>query len=127
MMRVSRPTERIASSLPGIGYWNSSGSAFVSRMPITGMPSFLASSMARCSRLASTTHMADGVFWRLRMPPSDLCSLSSSRFLSSSSFFVKPLSAGFSKSSSSSSFMRARRLLTVAKLVRRPPSQRWLT
>ena len=62
MMRVSRLTERIASSLPGIGYWNSSGSAFVSRMPMTGMPSFVASLIARCSRLASTTQIADGVF-----------------------------------------------------------------
>ena len=96
MMRVSRPTERIASSLPGIGYWNSSGSAFVSRMPMIGMPSFVASLTARCSRLASTTQIAEGVFDMLRMPPSDLCSLSSSRFFSSSSFLVKPLSAGFS-------------------------------
>jgi hypothetical protein len=126
MMRVSRLTERIASSLPGIGYCTSSGSQLVSRMPITGIPSFFASSIARCSFLVSTTQSADGVFARLRMPPSDLWSLSSSRFLSSSSFLVKPEVVP-SKSSSSSSFMRARRLETVVKLVRRPPSQRWLT
>ena len=125
-MRVSRPTERMASSLPGIGYWTSSGSQLVSRMPMTGMPSFLASSIARCSFLVSTTQSALGVFDRLRMPPSDLCSLSSSRFLISSSFLVKPLVVP-SKSSSSSSFMRASRLDTVWKLVSRPPSQRWFT
>ncbi len=117
MMRVSRPTERIASSLPGIGYWTSSGSQLVSRMPMTGMPSLRASSIARCSFLVSTTQIADGVLVRLRIPPSDLCSLSSSRFLMSSSFLVKPLLLVSSKSSSSSSFMRASRLDTVWKLV----------
>src|SRR5665647_2323217 len=127
MMRVNRPTERMASSLPGIGYWTSSGSQFVSRIAMTGMPSLRASSMARCSLLVSTTHSADGVFVMLRIPPRLLCSLMSSRFLISISFFVKPLLAVSSKSSSSSSFMRARRLETVWKLVRRPPSQRWLT
>ena len=60
---------------------------------MTGMPSFAASLIARCSRLASTTQIAEGVFVRLRMPPSDLWSLSSSRFLRRSSFLVKPLSS----------------------------------
>src|SRR6218665_1028063 len=123
IMRVSRPTERIASSLPGMGNCTSSGSQLVSRIPITGIPSLRASSIARCSFLVSTIQIADGVFVRLRIPPSDLWSLSTSRFLIRSSFLVKPLVVP-SKSSSSSSFMRARRLETVEKLVRRPPSHR---
>ncbi len=56
MTRVSRPTERIASSLPGIGKSTSSGSQLVSRIAMIGMPSFLASSTARCSFLVSTIH-----------------------------------------------------------------------
>ena len=58
--RVSRATERIASSLPGIGKSTSSGSQLVSRMPMIGMRSLRASSTARCSFLVSTIQTADG-------------------------------------------------------------------
>src|SRR4051812_42870321 len=104
--RVSSPTARIASSLPGIGKSTSSGSQLESRMPMIGIRSLRASSTARCSLLVSTIHTAEGVRVMSRMPPSVLSSLICSRFMCSSSFLVRPLPATLSKSTSSSSLRR---------------------
>src|SRR3954454_983685 len=125
--RVSSPTARIASSLPGIGKSTSSGSQLESRMPMIGIRSLRASSTARCSLLVSTIHTADGVRVMSRMPPSVLSSLICSRFICSSSFLVRLLPATSSKSISSSSLRRLIRWCTVWKFVSMPPSQRWLT
>ena len=92
-----------------------------------GMCSLRASSTARCSFFVSTTQTADGVRVISRMPPSVRSSLSRSRFICRSSFFVRPLPATLSKSISSSSLRRLIRWWTVWKFVSMPPSQRWLT
>ena len=118
--------ERIASSLPGIPMVTSSGSQLLSRIAITGIPSFLASVIARCSLMVSTTQSALGVFAMLRIPPSDFSSLSRSRRKISSSFLVNDDLLASSKSIVSSSFRRWMRLFTVLKFVRSPPNQRWL-
>ncbi len=94
---------------------------------MTGIPSFWASEMARCSFLVSTTHTAAGSLLMSRIPPRVRWSLSFSRRIMSSSFLVRPEPATSSKSICSSSFMRSRRARTVEKLVSMPPSQRWLT
>ncbi|MNW60975.1 hypothetical protein D3C74_390020 [compost metagenome] len=99
----------------------------VSRIATIGMRSLRASSTARCSLLVSTIHTAEGTFAMSRMPPRVRVSLSFSRRRTSSSFLVRPEAATSSKSISSSSFMRCRRLCTVVKLVSMPPSQRWFT
>ena len=57
---VMSETERMASSLPGTGTVITSGSALVSTMATTGMPSLLASATAIFSFLASTTKRAPG-------------------------------------------------------------------
>ncbi len=62
-----------------------------------------------------------------RMPPSVRASLSFSRRRTRSSFFVSAEPATSSKSISSSSLRRWRRLCTVVKFVSMPPSQRWFT
>src|SRR5262249_23532522 len=59
---VTRLQARMASSLPGITKSASSGSAFVSTSPITGMPSRRASRTASCSFFRSMTKTASG--WR---------------------------------------------------------------
>ena len=92
-----------------------------------GMRSLRASSTARCSLFVSTIHTAAGVRLISRIPPSDLFSLSRSRRIWSSSFFVRLLPATSSKSISSSSLRRLIRWCTVWKLVSMPPSQRWFT
>ena len=75
----------------------------------------------------STIHTAAGTRLMSLIPPRVFASLSFSRRMISSSFLVKELPAASSKSISSSSLSRWRRLLTVAKLVSIPPSQRWFT
>ena len=75
----------------------------------------------------STTQTAEGSLVMSRIPPRVRVSLSRSRRCMSSSFFVYPLAATSSKSTSSSSLSRCRRRLTVPKLVSMPPSQRWFT
>src|SRR5439155_9391591 len=57
---VMSETARIASSLPGIGTVISSGSAFVSTMATTGMPSLFASATAMRSFFESTMNSAPG-------------------------------------------------------------------
>ncbi len=94
---------------------------------MTGSPSLRASSTARCSFLVSTIHTAEGTLPMSRMPPRVFSSLSFSRLRMRSSFFVRPEPATSSKSISSSSLRRVRRLEIVLKLVSMPPSQRWLT
>ncbi len=83
-----------------------------------------ASVTARCSFLVSTIHTAEGILAMSRMPPSVFSSLIFSRFITRSSFLVRPEPATSAKSISSSSFKRDSRLLTVWKLVSMPPSQR---
>src|SRR5262249_31309854 len=54
-MRAKSAMARIASSLPGIGYWIASGSQLVSTMPTMGMPRRFASATAIFSFFVSTT------------------------------------------------------------------------
>ena len=79
MTRVSRATERMASSLPGIGKSTSSGSQLVSRIATIGMLSLRASATAMCSFLVSTIHTALGTRAMSRMPPRVRSSFSFSR------------------------------------------------
>ena len=81
-------TERIASSLPGIGTVMTSGSALVSTIATTGMPSLLASATAIFSFLASTTNSAPGSRPMLLMPSRLRLSFTRSRSKSSFSFLV---------------------------------------
>ena len=85
---VKSSIERIASSLPGIPIFTSSGSQLVSKIAITGIPSFLASVTARCSLLVSTTQIALGVRVMFLIPPRLRFSLSRSRRNNSNSFLV---------------------------------------
>ena len=68
MTRVIRATERIASSLPAIGIVIVSGSAFVSAIATTGIPSRFASRTAISSFFASTTKTRPGSFDMSLMP-----------------------------------------------------------
>src|SRR5262249_39412117 len=67
-MRAKSAMARMASSLPGIGYWIASGSQFVSTMPTMGMPRRLASATAIFSFLVSTTNMSLGSAFISLMP-----------------------------------------------------------
>ena len=77
---------------------------------MTGIPSLRASPTAMCSFLVSTTQIALGILAISRIPPSVRSSLSFSRRIMRSSFFVFPEPATSSKSISSNSFRRCRRL-----------------
>ncbi len=81
-------TERIASSLPAIGTVSTSGSALVSAMAITGMPSLFASEMAIFSRLLSITKSAPGSRAMSLTPDRYLSRRSRSRSSIRRSFFV---------------------------------------
>ncbi len=83
-----RATARIASSLPGIGTVITSGSALVSTMATTGIPSLLASATAIFSFLASTTKSAPGSRFMFLMPSRLRDSFTRSRSKSSFSFLV---------------------------------------
>ena len=123
--RVSRSPERMASSLPGMTYWMTSGSQLVSTTATTGMPSLLASVTAMSSFLVSRMNTASGRRSRFRMPLRLRSSLSSSRVSRRASFL------GMASNSPESrmrwySFILPTRLEMVSKLVSMPPSQRWL-
>src|SRR6266545_1071239 len=85
---VIRETARMASSLPGIGTLIRSGSAFVSTIATTGIPSLLASATAMRSFFASTTNSAPGSRPMFLMPARFFSSFTRSRSNSSCSFFV---------------------------------------
>ncbi len=72
----------------------------MSRIPITGMPSTVASLIARSSLLASITNITSGMPPMSRMPPSETSSFSRSRVSWSTSFLVKPETSPDSISSS---------------------------
>ena len=116
----------MASSLPGIGYWTTSGSTLVSTTAMTGIPSLLASVTAMCSFFVSSTKTASGCLSRPRMPPRFFCSFSSSRLSSSASFFGIASNSPDACMRSYSSILPTR-LEIVSKLVSMPPSQRSLT
>ena len=59
----------MASSLPGMTYWMTSGSQLVSTTATIGSPSLFASVTAMSSFLVSRMNTASGSFSRLRMPP----------------------------------------------------------
>ena len=60
MTRHMRVPERMASSLPGMTYWMTSGSQLVSTTATIGMPSLLASVTAMCSFFVSRMNTASG-------------------------------------------------------------------
>ena len=120
-----RVPERMASSLPGIGYWITSGSQLVSTTATIGMPSLLASVTAMCSFLVSSTNTTSGSFSILAMPPRLRSSFSSSREISRASFLGMASNSPESRMRRYSAIL-ATRLDMVSKLVSMPPSQRWL-
>ena len=81
-------TDRMASSLPGTGTVMTSGSALVSTMATTGMPSLLASATAIFSFFASTTKRAPGSRDIIFTPSRLRLSFSRSRSNIRRSFFV---------------------------------------
>ena len=118
--------ERIASSLPGITYSDSSGSQFVSTSAITGTCSRCASRTASCSLRRSMMKIASG--WRrMSATPPRLAS----SFSSSPSIEIRSLAGSSSSWPSSlsrrSSCRRSIRSEIVRQFVSRPPSQRWFT
>src|SRR5205823_4119165 len=88
MAAVMSETARIASSLPGIGTVISSGSALVSTMATTGMPSLFASATAMRSFFESTTNNAPGSRLMFLIPDRYFSSLLRSRSNNSCSFLV---------------------------------------
>ena len=116
----------MASSLPGIGNWITSGSTLVSTTATIGIFNLFASVTAMCSFFVSRMNTASGRLPMRRMPPRFFCSFSSSRPRRRASFF------GIA-SNSPESFIRSyscifeTRLAMVSKLVSIPPSQRSLT
>ena len=119
-------TERIASSLPGIGTEMMSGSAFVSTIATTGMPSLFASAMAMRSFFASTTNIAPGSRAMCLMPSRLRFSFCRSRSKCNCSFLVKNSNVP-SSCPCSSSFSRRIWRLMVWKFVSVPPSHRSVT
>ena len=115
----------MASSLPGMTYWMTSGSQLVSTTAMIGMPSLLASVTPMCSFFVSRMNTASGSFSIWAMPPRLRSSFSSSRLRRSASFL------GMASNSPEARMRRyscilATRLPMVSKLVSMPPSQRWL-
>ena len=125
MRHISVPA-LMASSLPGITYWITSGSQLVSTTATIGSPSLLASVTAMCSFLVSITNRASGRLPRVRMPPRLRWSFSSSRLWCSASFLGMASKSPTSRMRSSSVILATRELI-VWKLVSIPPSQRSFT
>ena len=123
---VITETERMASSFPGMGTVIRSGSALVSTIATTGMPSLLASAIAIRSFFASTMKMTPGKRVMFLMPSRFRLSFCCSRSNPNCSFFVKNSYAP-SESPCSISFRRRICFLMVWKLVNVPPSQRSVT
>ena len=126
MTLASSMLARMASSLPGMGNWMTSGSTFVSTMATTGIPSLLASVTAMCSFFVSMTKIAFGAFFMCRRPPRLRCNFTRSRSSSRASFLIIA-------SNSPDAFMRSYSSILlmlfemVSKLVSMPPSHRSLT
>ncbi len=116
----------MASSFPGMTYVASSGSAFVSTSPMTGIPSRCASRTPSCSFFRSMTKTASGWRFMSATPPRFASSFSSSASIPIRSFEG-------SRSSWPSAFSRRRswryaiRSEIVRQFVSRPPSQRFAT
>ena len=117
---------RIASSLPGMTYWITSGSQLVSTTATIGRVSLFASTTAMCSFLVSMMKTASGSRDRLRMPPRLRCSFSSSRLRISASFFGMASKSPAVRIRSCSCIFLTRPLI-VSKFVSMPPSQRSFT
>ena len=115
--------ERMASSLPAIGYSTSVGSVLVSTMATIGTRNRRASASALCSRLISMMIMASGLALRSRMPLRRRCRRDNSRRSIDCSCMTNSAILP-SDSIASSSSMRLMERLMVFKLVIMPPSQR---
>ena len=119
---------RRASSLPGITQSTSSGSQLVSTMATTGMPSRCASFTAIASLFESITKSTSGKPGMSLMPDRFCSRCLRSRSRRMASFFGRPAYPPASGDAmASSSFSRLMDFWTVAMLVSKPPSQRWLT
>src|ERR1700688_852548 len=117
---------RIASSLPGITTWMSSGSQLVSTIATIGMFSLLASVTAMCSFLQSMTKTAPGSRFMSAMPAKLFSRRSRSSFASFASLPLMRSKSPLDCITRSSARRRRRRWMTV-KLVSIPPIQRWVT
>ena len=117
---------RMASSLPGIGYWTRSGSQLVSTTATMGMPILLASDTAMCSFLISIMKTASGRRYMSRMPPRLRSSFSSSLVSISASFLGMASKSPADRMRSYSCIFFTRNAM-VEKFVSIPPSQRSLT
>ena len=102
-----------------------SGSQSVSTTATIGIPNLLASVTAMCSRAVSITKTASGNCSMSRIPPRFRSSFSSSRDSSSASFLGMASNSPESRMRWYSSILPTR-FEMVEKLVRVPPSQRWL-
>jgi len=126
MMRLINVPARMASSLPGITYWITSGSQLVSTTATIGRPSLLASVTPMCSFLVSMMNTASGSRFMLRIPPRLRSSLSSSRDRMSASFFGMASKSPAARIRSYSCIFFTRPEMVV-KFVNMPPSHRSFT
>ena len=124
--RQSRRPDRMASSLPGMRYWITSGLQSVSTTATIGMPNLFASVTAMCSFTVSRTKIASGrrsMFW---MPPRFRSSFSNSRPSIRASFLGIASNSPESRMRWYSCILETR-FEIVWKFVSMPPSHRWFT
>ena len=108
--------------MPGIGNSTKSGSAFVSKIPITGIFNFFASRIANLSFNASKTKTISGIPPRFLMPPRFKFNLSFSLLIFKSSFLERLRLVFLSERSISSSSSFFIEIEIVFQLVKVPPS-----